>query len=274
MWANWEKHTHTHFHTSRAEEIPFFSPHHTNNRADLCSHSKPAQRARYNIPETTLQEKTLHIVFKNFVEGNPSFHEIRVGSYVADIKNDWGIIEIQTAQFNRMREKLKAFLPDHRVMIVHPIPHIKWLNWFDPDTGQVSGKRKSPKKGSFYHIFPELYKIKSFLNDSNLSFMICLVNVEEYRLLNGWSKDKKKGSCRYERLPLDFEDLYTLDNSEDYYYFIPEQIRKEEYTSADFAKAAKIRRGLAQITLNILLEVGAVERLGKKGRAYLYQTKK
>lgn len=51
--------------------------------------------------------------------------------------------------------------------------------------------------------------------------------------------------------------------------FVPPQL--EQFTSAEFAKAAHIRRPLAQTTLNILYEVGAVKRVGKKGNNYLYE---
>ena len=46
--------------------------------------------------------------------------------------------------------------------------------------------------------FKELYKIRPFLKNENLRFRFALIDMEEYRLLNGWSKDKKKGSERYD----------------------------------------------------------------------------
>jgi len=44
-----------------------------------------------------------------------------------------------------------------------------------------------------------------FLKDPNIRFKFVLVNMEEYRLLNGWSRDKKKGSTRYDRIPTDLD---------------------------------------------------------------------
>ncbi len=64
--------------------------------------------------------------------------------------------------------------------------------WIDEDSGELSKKRKSPKKGCTYQAFKELYKIKMFLNNPNIRFKFVLVNMEEYRLLNGWSHDKKR----------------------------------------------------------------------------------
>ena len=90
---------------------------------------------------------------------------------------DGKIIEIQTRQFNKMRNKLEAFLPLYPVTIVYPIPREKWLIWIDEDSGELSKKRKSPKKGSTYQAFKELYKIKMFLKDPNIRFKFVLVNM-------------------------------------------------------------------------------------------------
>ena len=89
-------------------------------------------------------------------------HEIPIENYVADIYTGTEIIEIQTRQFNRMREKLDAFLRLYPVTIVYPIPRYKWLIWIDEESGELSKPHKSPVKGSPYMAFAELYKIKSY----------------------------------------------------------------------------------------------------------------
>ena len=149
------------------------------------------ERERHGIG--TLSEKTIHAVLKNYYAPDEDMHEIPIEGYVADIYTGTEIIEIQTRAFNKMRRKLDAFLPLYPVTIVYPIPNIKWLSWIDEETGEASAKRKSPKKGNVYQAFKELYKIRPYLNDSNLRLRFALMDMEEYRLLNGWSKDKKKG---------------------------------------------------------------------------------
>ena len=148
----------------------------------------------------TLQEKTVHAILKHYLIPFTEYHEVKVGKYIADIFFEGEIIEIQTSNFNLLRKKLEAFLPCYEVTIVYPIPDQKWLIWFDENTGELSNKRKSPKNGSKYDIFYQLYKIKAFLLDENLHFKIILMDMEEYRLLNGWSKDRKRGSSRYDRI--------------------------------------------------------------------------
>ncbi len=220
----------------------------------------------------TLSEKTVHAVLKNYYAPDTDMHEIPIENFVADIYTGSEIIEIQTRAFNNMRRKLTAFLPEYPVTIVYPIPHIKWLSWIDEETGEASPKRKSPKKGNPYQAFIELYKIRPFLKNQNLKFRFDLIDMEEYRLLNGWSKDKKKGSDRYDRIPLAFVEEVCIDRREDYMQFIPYDI-PEEFTAKDFAKHAKIPVRLAQTVLLILFDLEIVERIGKNGRSYLYRIK-
>lgn len=127
------------------------------------------------------------------------------------------------------------FLNIHPVTIVYPIPYIKWLRWINPQTGEISQPRKSPKRGSPYMIFPELYKIKSLLTIPNLRIKIVMLNMEEYRFLDGWSQDKKKGSTRCDRIPTDIIQELYIENSRDYNLLIPESL-DEEFTSKDYKR--------------------------------------
>lgn len=220
----------------------------------------------------TLSEKTVHAVLKNYYAPDTDMHEIPIERFVADIYTGSEIIEIQTRSFHTMRRKLEVFLPLYPVTIVYPIPYIKWLSWIDEATGEASPKRKSPKKGSPYQAFIELYKIRPFLAHENLKFRFALINMEEYRLLNGWSKDKKKGSSRYDRIPVTFEEEVCIDRKEDYMQLIPYDI-PEPFTTRDFAKYAKIPMRLAGTVLLILTDLGLVVRMGKQDRCYLYEVK-
>lgn len=218
----------------------------------------------------TLSEKTIHAILKNYYEPDEDKQEIPVDNYVADICTDGEIIEIQTRQFNRMRDKLSVFLSQYPVTIVYPIPREKWIIWIDEESGELSKKRKSPAKGNPYLVFPELYKIKMFLKNPNLRIKLVLMDMEEYKLLNGWSKDRKKGSSRYDRIPTELVEEVEINCPEDYMQFVPFEL-KDSFTSKEFARAAHIPVRLAQTVLNILHYVDTVERIGKKGNMYLYK---
>lgn len=226
------------------------------------------QRERQGIG--TLSEKTVHAVLKHYYAPDTDMHEIPIEGFVADIYTGTEIIEIQTRSFNAMRRKLGAFLPLYPVTIVYPIPNIKWLCWIDEESGETSAKRKSPKRGNPYQAFTELYKIRPFLKDENLRFRFTLIDMEEYRLLNGWSRDKKKGSERYDRIPVRLTEEVCIDRREDYMQFLPYDI-PEPFTTKEFAKCAKIPARLAGIVLLILTDLTIVERVGKQGNSFLYR---
>lgn len=218
----------------------------------------------------TLQEKTLHAVLKRFYEPDTGHQEIRIGNFVADIFRGEEIIEIQTRNFNTMRRKLDLFLEEYPVTIVYPIVHNKWLFWIDEKTGEVSKKRKSPRTGKTYDAYYELYKIKSYLTHPNLHLCLILLDVEEYRLLNGWSRDRKKGSTRYDRIPVRLVDEFYIGSPSEYGCMIPEGL-PAPFTSKDFARLAKVPAKTAQTALNILYYIKAVKRIGKAGNSYLYE---
>ncbi len=218
-----------------------------------------------------LGEKTLHSVIKHYLSPDTSKHEIKVGSFYADICDGCEhIFEIQTRSFNLLRKKLEYFLPmGYDVTVVYPIPNKKWLMWLDPQTGEVSNKRLSPKKGSIYDIIKELYKIKMFLRYNNLSFRIMFIDCEELRLKDGYARGGKKGSHRIERIPVSLVNEVEFGGKLGYNLFLPDDIKKE-FTSSDASKLLGIRRDRASTLLNILCAVGEISLIGKQGRCNLY----
>ena len=218
----------------------------------------------------TLNEKTLHAVLKHYFEPCTDCHEVKIGAFVADIAGENGIIEIQTRQFDKLRKKLTAFLPAARVTVVYPIAKTKQIIWIDEETGEHTKKRKAPKSWGPHEILRELYKIKPLLKDENLRFCMVLLEIDEYRRLNGWSADRKKGASRYERIPTALADELYIDCPGDYALFLPETL-PAQFTSKDYQKATAVSLSLAQTALNILVHVGVIVRVGKLGRLNLYE---
>lgn len=231
-----------------------------------CSSVINHERPRDSIG--TLSEKTMHAVLKRYFEPDLSLHEVKIGRYVADIARPDGIIEIQTRSFSALRNKLKAFLEVSPVTVVYPIPHVKWLSWIQPETGVMSPRRKSPKTGTFCDSFYELYRIAPLLTHPNLRLHLILLNVEEYRYLNGWSQDGKRGSSRCERIPLCLIDEIELCAG-CYHKLLPDAL-PEPFTVKELAKAAHISPTAAQRGLYALSHANAVKRTGKRSNAYLY----
>lgn len=226
----------------------------------------------------TLGEKTLHAVLKRYYAPDPALHETACGPYVADIVEGGRIIEIQTRQFDRLRRKLAYYLEstDKTITVVYPVAALKWLSWVDPATGNTTGRRRSPRQGRPQDILWELYRIKPLLSSARLRFEILLLEMEEYRLLNGWSHDRKRGSSRSNRWPRALLGSLPVGGEAGYGALVPEELRGSlretgpVFTSADFARACRLTHSTAQTGLNVLTSTGAVHRVGKRGNAFLY----
>ena len=223
---------------------------------------------RYNIG--TYKEKKLHLILKKYFEPDARFHEVPYGGYICDVKRDDLITEVQTTGLRTMSRKLAAFLPECRVRIVFPIITEKRIFWVDPADGTVSEGKKSPKKENGFKLLSEMLYISDYLSDENLTVTAVYIRADEYRMLNGWSRDRKRGSHRFDTIPVQLRGELILERPEDYMQLVPEDL-PEPFTAADFATAAGIPRALASTVMLLLTETGTVLRVGKQGRAWLYR---
>ena len=217
----------------------------------------------------TLGEKTLHAVLKLYFDPDTTHHEQKIGSFVTDIRNESGFYEIQTQGFHRLREKLDAFLQEAPVTVVYPVPAKKWMIWLEED-GTVTPRRKSPRQGTAADILPELYRIRSFLGRENLRFCVMLLELEEYRLKNGWGNGGKRGSTRFERLPIALLDEVWLSSPKDFLTLVPDTL-PESFTVKEYGKAARLSPKNTSFAVGTLVSAGALERAGNLNRAYLYR---
>jgi len=226
-------------------------------------------RARAGIG--TLGEKGVHNTLKHYYEPDTACHEVTVGDFVADIVGENGIIEIQTASFSRMREKLTQFLEYAHVTVVWPCIVNKRIIRVDTATGEVVSTRKSNLHRGEYDLFGELYSIRGFVRDPRFSICIAMIEADEYRPAERKRGRKHRGANNgVERYPTALIDEITLSCAEDYLRFVPEGL-PEVFTASDFAVSAKVSADIARMTLAVLIEAGAVERCGKTGRAFAYR---
>ncbi len=217
-----------------------------------------------------ISEKLIHSSIKYYLE-NEENHEQKIGKFYVDILKDGHIYEIQTANFNKLREKLDYFFSlEYDVTIVYPFSHKKIIYWLDPETMELSKGRYSNRKGNFMNIFPELYKIKQYLKNDKLHFKFILINMDEYRFLNGRDKTRKIGSSRIERIPSEIVDILDIKVLNDFCYFT-KCFSDSHFTTKDYKKINKSTIKEAALALNILSYLGIIERIGRIGRLYLYK---
>lgn len=223
----------------------------------------------------TQSEKTVHRVLKYFINPSSDCHEVHVEGYIADVMNQDGrIFEIQTRNFGLLRKKLNAFLPQHPVTIVYPVMQKRTLCWILPQTGEVTKRRTSPKRGCWSDVLPELYRLMDTVGDPRLSVCVALMEGDEYRIADGYANDGKRGSHRYEIMPKRLCELVFLQNAAD---FKQQLIRigfpvHGIFTAADAEKVLRLHRLNLSAALQTLVRLHVLNVLPeKRGNAKLYQ---
>ena len=226
------------------------------------------EHKRYNIG--TYKEKTLHIALKKYFEPCEDYHEVPVNGYIADIMRGNEIIEIETGGFSGLKPKLEKYLPDYKVTLVYPLPAVKYVSWIDGDTGDISKRSRSTRKTTAYDLLRQMVYILPFVKDDCLSAVSPLLEIDEYRNLDGWSRNRKRGSTRYDLAPTDIFGMIKLSDDEDYIRLVPDDL-DEEFTAPEFAKEIKIGSYDAYAAVKVLEARGVIEKCGKKGRAAAYR---
>ncbi len=214
----------------------------------------------------TLGEKTLHAVLKRMIEPDMSRHEVKLGRYTADILNERGVFEVQTRSLHKLKPKLAALLPYYPVTVVAPVVENKWLLTMDPETGELTGRRKSPKREKPADVLPALVYLKAFLQDPHFSLLLVRLEGEELRRVTG---RKRHPVERMEFAPTRFLGAVRLRSAEDYADLLPEEL-SETFTAEELGKAMGIRKGDRSAAASVLCCLGTIEQRGKRGRAYLY----
>ena len=221
----------------------------------------------------TLNEKRIHLVLKDYFDEDRTHHEVKYLGYVADIKNEKGIIEIQTGALNPLYKKLGVFLSESRVTLVHPLISKKTVSWIDPSTGDISPRRNSPLHETAFDGLCELYNIRSHLSSPNLHIRFPLIEVDEYRMKDGWGRGGKRGSHRYDRIPIQLFDIVSIDSPEDYknLFIPPELFDVPFFTASDYREASDKGEKSAYYALTSLTAANVLEQCGKQGRKILYR---
>lgn len=192
-----------------------------------------------------------------------------MGRFVADAVTEDGVVEIQTCSLSKLRPKLEYFLTQGKVTVVYPIPAEKTVIWVN-NAGECTRPRKSPLKPAAGYVLPELYWLRDFLTRDGLRLCLLMLRVEDYRLLNGWSQDGKRGSTRFDRMPVALLDQIWLKRPEEYACLIPEAL-PSLFTARELGKAIGRTPKKAALAANVLRALGVICQDGKRGRAYLYR---
>ena len=216
-----------------------------------------------------LSEKAIHKILKLTFEENTACHEVKFLGSVADIKNEEGIIEIQTKDLFRLEGKISKFLPHSPVTVVIPLLREKYIRWIDTETGEITEPRRSPRVDSVFTALYMLFPLVKFIGLEGFSVKLAFLSADEYKRLDGWDKTKKRGASKSDKIPRELLEIAQLSSREDYGKYLPEL--EDIFLAKDFTKAVKLPSRKAYYALKLFEALGFVEEIGKKGRAIVYK---
>ena len=242
--------------------------------------SQPLTETQGQAGIGTLREKRLHLVLKTYICPDVSCHERRLSpgnrrdGMVADVLTEGGrIYEIQTGGFYPLKKKIAWYLEntDCPVTVVHPLPAVKYLSWISPTDGQILGRRKSPRRGKVTDVAPQLYWLSDFVGNPRFSLCLLFLDMEEYRFQDGWGRDGKRGSNRYERFPTALRGRVELTTPAQYAAcFLPPSLPATPFTAAQYATATGIRGRATYGVLHLLVRLGVLQQAEKAGRSQCF----
>ncbi len=221
----------------------------------------------------TYAEKSLHAALKQHFAQPGDTLECALDGYVIDILRPVGegcqCIEIQTRNLAQMKPKLLKLLDRHPVRVLHPIAQERTITRVDAD-GVIGSRRKSPRRGTVYHVFPELLSLPAVLQHPNFVLEVVLIREEQVWIDDGKGSWRRKHWSIHDRRLLDVLNTIPLNTAADFAALLPSDL-DPLFDSSDLAKGLRQQRYLAQKMAYCLREMHVLEVVGKRGNSLLYR---
>jgi hypothetical protein len=228
------------------------------------------ESASHSNAIATLNEGPLHSALKAWYARAGDLLEVPVDGRQIDIVRGDLLIEIQTRNLAAIRRKLEVLLEIHHVHLVHPVAHERWILRVEGDDHQVTGRRRSPRRGRLEDAFKELVSVAKLLSHPRFSCEILLTREEEVRRHEPGRAWRRNGWVVVERRLLDVVESHILRDPRDLCRTLPLEL-PAPFTATDLAAGLRISPALAQKMAYCLREAGAITTEGKRGHARTYR---
>ena len=163
-----------------------------------------------------------------------------------------------------MGKKLDHLLPDHKILLVHPIAVESYLERPDAKT------RKSPKKSSLYSIFDQLVSIPTLLDHPNLTLDVVLVSVTKVQAHDPKARRGRGGFRTVDRVLREVKSTHRFESAEDLLALLPEDL-PTEFTTADMAADGSFDRDVARQIAYCFRALGFFDEIGRTRAGYHYR---
>ena len=236
-----------------------------------------AMRERHSMGDDgigTMREKRMHAVIKQYLCEDESCHEVAVGNtrFVSDVRIGSDAYEVQTGAFYPMQKKIAYYMErtDLTVTVVHPISVLRWMCWIDPETKEITPRKRVGAHEHPADLLPELYCLLPYLQNPRLKFRLLLLETQDFRMLDGWSKDRKKGASRYERVPISLIGEEEFLTPSDFLSLLPACDLPERFTVKQFSALTKLHGRNAYSAVRVLCALGLLKQTDPVGRSMAF----
>ena len=225
----------------------------------------------------TLAEKSLHAQLKQLYAAPGDLLEHPLDGYVVDIARpaakdsgatDYCCIEIQTRHLAAMKTKLGALLADRPVHVVFPIAEQRTIARMAAG-GDILSRRRSPKRGTIYDIFPELVSLPTLVHDPHFSLEVLLIHEEQIWRDDGLGSWRRRRWSIYDRRLLATIMSVPLRCAEDFAALLPTNLG-DGFDTRTLAAAIGQPVHVAQKMAYCLRHMGILAVRGKQGNSLLY----
>ena len=219
----------------------------------------------------TLSEKSIHSYIKDYISNNDkSIQEVPIGRYIADVKIDNTIYEIQTAQYKKLLGKLDFYIANNiNVVVIMPVIQHKVINWVDTETDEIIEQRKSSYTGVIQDYFKEIYWLTDYIKRNLIKLWIVQLDANEYKYLDGYGTNCKRRATKIDKVPTKINNIIKINSVSDMKIFIPDTLNKE-FDSIQFKKHSHSKSKYTGSGLKILRELGVISICRKEGNKFIY----
>jgi hypothetical protein len=216
-----------------------------------------------------LRERTLHRQLKAHFLPPDGALEVSVGRWIADIWSpSEGILEIQTSSLSKLRPKLKDFLAETLVTVIHPVALRKSVVTWDAERKNILRERRSPAKGRIETLFREIGALAEFLLHPGFTLWFCLIEEREHRCEDGLGSWRRKGISKVDRELVSLVEVRKFHARRDWLELLPEGWRGPS-TNKELAQLLGLRVIETQSLTSCYKKLGLLEDVGSSGRSRL-----
>jgi hypothetical protein len=216
-----------------------------------------------------LNEKSLHSALKHWHARPGDLLEFQLDGYVVDILRGDHVIEIQTGNFASIRRKVRDLSSRHRVTLVYPVAHERWIVEVPHTLQGPIVRRKSPKRQAVHQLFEELVSFPDLLNCPNFSIEVVSIQEEQLRRYDRQWRGKRRTWRIVERRLLSVLERFVFEAPHDLWQLIPPML-PDPFDTSHLASALGHSRWFAQKIAYCLRQSGVIAAIGKKGNSVVY----